>query len=97
MKAAAVLALMAGLAGCSEAAPTRIDGSSPAAFARSTASARQDLPAADRLAFDSAIATMPSRRYANQDPAATARAAFDGLTAAEVVASERSRSPGERP
>ncbi len=77
---------------CSEP-PTRIDGSSPAAFARTTAAARQDLPVADRLAFDGAIATMPARRYADRDPAATARVAFDGLTAAEVVASERERSP----
>ena len=93
MKSAAALALIAGLAGCSEAAPTRIDGSSPEAFARSTADARQDLPVADRLAFDSAIASVPARRYAEQDPAANARAAFDGLTAAEVVASERNRAP----
>ena len=76
------------------AAPTRIDGSSPEAFARTTAAARRDLPVADRLAFDSAIATVPARRYADHDPAATARIAFDGLTAAEVVRSERNRSPG---
>ena len=95
MKKAAVLAVLAGLAGCSAAPPTRIDGSSPEAFARSTAAARQDLPAADRLAFDSAIANVPARRYAEQDPAANARAAFDGLTAADVVASERNRAPGQ--
>ena len=95
MKRAALLAFVAGLSGCGEAAPTRIDGSSPEAFARSTADARQDLPVADRLAFDSAIASVPSRRYAEQDPAANARAAFDGLTAAEVVASERSRAPDQ--
>ena len=83
------------LAACADPAPTRIDGSSPDAFATSASAARQELPVADRLMFDSAIATMPARRYANQDPAATARAAFDGLTAAEVVASERSRLPGE--
>ena len=78
---------------CSEP-PTRIDGSSPATFARTTEAARQDLPVADRLAFDGAIAMMPARRYADRDPAATARVAFDGMTAAEVVASERERSPG---
>ena len=54
--------------------------------------AREDLPIADRLAFDSAIATIPARRYADRDPAATARVVFDGLTAAQVVHSERERS-----
>ena len=93
MKYVAFLAVVAGLAGCSEAAPTRIDGSSSDAFASTTATARQDLPMADRLAFDSAIASVPARRYAEQDPAANARAAFDGLTAGEVVASERNRAP----
>jgi len=52
------------------------------------------LPIADRLAFDGAIATVPARRYAERDPDAAARVVFDGLTAAQVVASERSRSPG---
>jgi len=94
MKWPAALVLLAGLANCSEAPPTLIDGSSPDAFARTTAKARRDLPVADRLMFDSAIATMPARRYADQDPAATARVAFDGLTAAEVVRSERERSKG---
>lgn len=90
----AALALLGGLAGCSEAAPTRIDGSSPEAFARTTAAARADLPAADTLTFDSAIATMPARRYAESDPLARARAAFDGMTAAEVVAIETDRLKG---
>ena len=94
MKALAALMLVAGLAGCSDAPPTRIDGSSAAAFKLTTEQARRDLPVADRLMFDSAIATIPARRYANRDPAATARAAFDGLTAAEVVRSERDRSVG---
>ena len=96
MKALVALALVAGLACCSDAPPTRIDGSSAEAFSRSTEKARRDLPVADRLMFDSAIATVPARRYANQDPDATARAAFDGLTAAEVVRSERERSSGRR-
>ena len=94
MRWLAGLALVAGLACCSDAPPTRIDGSSDEAFSRTAEAARRDLPVADRLMFDSAIATMPARRYANQDPAATARAAFDGLTAAEVVRSERERSKG---
>ena len=87
-------ALLGGIAGCSDAPPTRIDGSTPEAFERTAAAARQDLPASERLAFDSAIATMPARRYADRDPAATARMAFDGLTAADVVRSERERSTG---
>ena len=91
---AVALCLM--LAACSEAPPTRIDGSSVEAFARTTEQARRDLPGADRLMFDSAIASVPARRYADQDPAATARASFDGLTAAEVVRSERDRSKGRR-
>lgn len=81
------------LSACSER-PTRIDGSSPAALERTTAAAREDLSIADRLDFDRAIATMPARRYADPDPAATARVAFDGLTAAEVVASEQERNRG---
>ena len=94
MSRRAVLLLLGGLAACSERAPTLIDGSSPERFAATTQAARRDLPVADRLMFDSAIASMPARRYANQDPAATARAAFDGLTAADVVRSERERSSG---
>jgi hypothetical protein len=43
--------------------------------------------------FDSAIATMPARRYADHDPEAKARIAFDGMTAADVVATERERAP----
>jgi hypothetical protein len=88
----AALLMLGGLVACSEPAPTRIDGSSPQAFARSAALARDDLPAGDRLTFDGAIANVPARRYADHDPAATARAAFDGQTAAEVVATERERA-----
>lgn len=79
------------LGACTEQAPTRIDGSSNEAFAQTIKAARQDLPIADRLDFDSAIATVPARRYADRDPAATARVAFDGLTAAQVVENERAR------
>ena len=94
MKIVAALILLGGLTACGKAAPTVIDGSSPEAFATTTTAARRDLPVADRLMFDSAIATMSARRYADQDPAATARMAFDGLTAAEVVRSERERRTG---
>ncbi|MDQ3079764.1 MAG: hypothetical protein M3R03_07180 [Pseudomonadota bacterium] len=86
------VALCVMLGACTEHPPTRIDGSSPDAFARTTEVARQDLPIADRLDFDSAIAAVPARRYGDRDPAATARATFDGLTATQVVHSERERS-----
>ncbi len=94
MKRMAALLMMGGLAACTDAAPTRIDGSSPQAFAATTEAARRDLPVADRLIFDSAISTVTGRRYANDDPAAVARATFDGMTAAEVVATERDRTTG---
>jgi|GEM_PF-1918467 len=94
MKRVAALVLIGGAAACAEQPPTRIDGSDAHSFASTAAAARDELPVGDRLTFDSAIATVPARRYANDDPAATARAAFDGLTAADVVASERSRSAG---
>ena len=83
------------LAGCTQQAPTIIDGSSADAFARTTELARDDLPVADRLEFDRAIATVPGRRYANRDPSAAARVAFDGMTAAEIVATERQRTKGK--
>jgi hypothetical protein len=92
MKRWGALLLLGGLAACSQSVPTRIDGSSAHAFARSIERARHDVPASDRLAFDSAIANVPARRYADHDPAATARAAFDGQSAAEIVATERERA-----
>ena len=95
MRLAPALAMLAALGGCSEAAPTRIDGSSAEAFARTTTAARRDLPVADRLTFDSAIATIPARRYSDHDAAAKARVAFDGMTAAEVVATETERTRGQ--
>ena len=62
---AAALILLGGIAACSDRPATIIDGSSPAAFAETTRAARRDLPVADRLIFDRAIATVPARRYAN--------------------------------
>ncbi|MDQ3080418.1 MAG: hypothetical protein M3R03_10545 [Pseudomonadota bacterium] len=85
-------ALCVMLGACTEQAPTRIDGSSAEAFARTTKAARQDLPVAQRLDFDRAIATVPARRYADRDPAAAERVAFDGLTAGQVLEIERERS-----
>ncbi len=95
MKQWAALLMLGGLAACTDQPATRIDGSSPAAFAATTEAARRDLPVADRLLFDSAIAAVSARRYAIDDPAAAARVTFDGLTAAEVVATERDRTRGE--
>jgi len=94
MRSVAALILLGGVAACSEAAPSIIDGASPERFAATTKAARRDLPVANRLAFDGAIASVPARRYANDDPDATARIAFDGMTAADVVATERARTHG---
>lgn len=88
---AAALLLASGAAACSDTPPTIIDGSSSQAFEQSLAAARRDLPDAERLAFDAAIRQVPARRYAERDPAAAARVAFDGMTAVEVVAIERER------
>ena len=90
------VAIALALSGCSKPPPTTIDGSSADVFARSIEAARRDLPVADRLDFDRAIATVPARRYGHRDPLAAARAAFDGMTAAEIVATERERTTGRR-
>lgn len=87
--------LAAALAACAQQPPATVDGSSAEAFARTAEAARRDLPVADRLDFDRAIATVPARRYADRDPSATARATFDGMTAAEIVATERDRTQGK--
>ena len=89
-----VLLAAVALAACSPGPPVTIDGSSADAFARTAEAARDNLPVADRLEFDRAIATVPARRYANRDPMSAARATFDGMTAAEVVAIERERIQG---
>jgi len=86
---AAVLALA--LAACSEPAPTIIDGSSPESFARTIKQARRDLPDADRLDFDRALAGVPARRYGASDTDALARTTFNGMSAADVVAQQRER------
>lgn len=86
------LLAFASLATCTQPPPTTIDGSSAEAFARTAEIARNDLPVADRLEFDRAIATVPSRRYGNRDPSAAARKTFDGMTAADIVGTERERT-----
>ena len=76
---------------CSAEQPVTIDGSSPAAFELSTAAAREQLPNAERLLFDRALATIGGRRHSVPDADALARMTFDGLTAAQVVADQRAR------
>lgn len=85
----AVLAFL--LAACAPEAPTTLDGSSPQAFAQSAERARGDLPVADRLDFDRALASVPARRYANDDPDALRLLTYNGMTAAEVVEDYRDR------
>ncbi|MCY7270520.1 MAG: hypothetical protein LH485_00490 [Sphingomonas bacterium] len=92
MRVGAGLLALAALAACAQPPPTTIDGSSAEAFARSTEIARNNLPVADRLEFDRAIATVPARRYGNRDPSAAARTAFDGMTAVDIVSTERERT-----
>jgi hypothetical protein len=82
---------MLAAAGCSDRPATRIDGSSPEAFARSTAQARRDLPDTDRMIFDKAIRTIGGRRFAERDSDALARVTFNGMTAAEIVADQKLR------
>jgi hypothetical protein len=79
------------LAGCGGQEPVVIDGSSPQAFERTAADARRQLPDADRLLFDRAIRTVGGRRHSERDPDALARVTFDGMTAEQVVADQRSR------
>jgi hypothetical protein len=79
------------LASCGKEAPVVIDGSSQQAFERTTAAARRNLPDAERLDYDRALASVRSRRFAANDPIALARTTFDGMTAEQVVADYRSR------
>jgi hypothetical protein len=87
--AAAALILM--LAGCENNEPVRIDGSSKERFEETSSQARRDLPVADRIVFDRAIRTIGGRRHAERDPEALARVTFDGMTAEEIVADQKSR------
>jgi len=83
-------ALLLLLAACGKPEPVVIDGSSPEACERTTAEARRQLPDADRLLFDRAMRTIGWLRHSTRDPNALARVSFDGMTAAEVVADQRS-------
>ena len=79
---------------CEQRAPTVIDGSSPEAFARTTAEARRDLPDADRLHFDRALRTIGGRRHSARDPDALARLTFDGMTGAQGVDDQKAGQKG---
>jgi hypothetical protein len=79
------------LTACGAPEPTVIDGRTEAAFARTAELARSDVPVADRLAFDRALAAAPTRRFGADDPAALRRLSFDGMTGLEVVADYRTR------
>ena len=90
MRYLAALALLALLVACSRE-PTVIDGSSRQAFEKTTEKARRDLPIKERLTFDTALRTVGGRRYADKDPEAAAREAFNGMTAKDVVADAHAR------
>lgn len=90
MRLAAVFAALALLAACSNA-PTIIDGTSPAAFSKTTEKARRDLAIKDRLAFDAALRNPGGRRYGQNDIEALARQAYHGMNAHDVVADARAR------
>ena len=69
-----------------------IDGSSPAAFEKTTEKARRDLPIKDRLTFDAALHNPGGMRYgANKEANSAAREAYNGMTAFDVVADARAR------
>jgi hypothetical protein len=87
----AVLASALCLAPACSKAPTIIDGTSPALFAETTEEARRDLPIKDRLTFDAALRNAAVRRYADKDPEASAREAYHGMTAFDVIADARAR------
>ncbi|WP_300975389.1 hypothetical protein [Sphingomonas sp. LHG3406-1] len=76
---------------CAPRGPTVIDGSSEKQFEETSSLARDDLPIADRLDYDRALAGVPARRYAHSDHEGLRRTTFDGMTAAEVVQDFRRR------
>lgn len=90
MRRTAAIVALAILAACSKA-PTVIDGSSPAAFVKTTEKARRDLPIKERLTFDAALHNPGGLRFGNKDPDEQAREAYHGMTAFDVVADARAR------
>jgi hypothetical protein len=90
VRRAALLLMAAALAACTSE-PTIIDGTSAETFAATTEQARRDLAIKDRLTFDAALRTVGGRRHADNDPDATARNLYNGMTAQDVVADARAR------
>lgn len=91
MRTLPTIAMFAALSAACSKEPTVIDGSSQAAFEKTTEKARRDLPIRDRLTFDTALRTVGGRRYADKDPNATARQIYNGMTAADVVEDAHAR------
>ena len=89
LRAAAAIALC--LAAACSKEPTVIDGSSHAAFEKTTEKARRDLPIKDRLTYDTALRTVGGLRYADKDPDSTARQIYNGMTARDVVEDAHAR------
>ncbi len=85
MKAAVAAFLL--IAACGGVQPTIIDGSSKEAFERTAATARRDLPDAERLPYDAALKNPPGARYGDTQMAkdAPARQVYHGMTAGQVV------------
>ena len=78
---------------CDKQAPVVIDGATQESFEKTSDMARRELPNADRLIYDRALHTVGGRRLAERDAQALARVTFDGMTAQQVVADQRSREP----
>lgn len=89
MKWLAILIL--GMMSACDKSPTILDGSSPEAFERTAEDARRDLSIGDRLIFDAALNAPPGNRFSTRDPGKLTREAYDGMTAADVVADARAR------
>ena len=86
------LVLILLLGACSAPEPTIINGSTPTTFASTAAEAREELSAADRLAFDQALASVGGRRHSAENADQLRRTTFDGMTGAEVVEDHRRRT-----
>jgi len=90
VRVAVAFVALALFAACSKA-PTVIDGTSRAAFEKTTQKARRDLSIKDRLAYDAALRNPGGRRYGQNDIEALARQSYNGMTADDVVADARAR------
>lgn len=86
-----VTALLLGTLVACSGEPTVLDGSSKEAFEQTAEEARRDLSITDRLLFDAALKAPPGNRFSTKDPDRLMREAYDGMTAADVVADARAR------